>query len=123
MLTSRNGGRRLDNPLAADDYPVIVIPHIRRVYGESTGRERYHVALRAAVSNGGVETDMVAKTVVYLGLLQAEELRELACDALVRARFAKLDFEAETGNVVTYPEFVSLFAVTISTINIRRRLK
>jgi len=109
-------GMRIDEPIPPDDYPVVVIDSIRRDYAH---RDLFVVSFGCGVVNEAIE--VVGNKQTYTGLLQAEDMRELVCDALIHGRFARIDFAGHTGQLHFYPTFISLFEANIQYRKLRRR--
>ena len=109
-------GMRLDEPIATDDYPVVVIDSIRRNFAE---RDIYVVTFGCGVVNEEIEETGHKRT--FTGLLQAEDMREIVCDALIKGRFAKIEFSGNTGQMNLYPIFISLFEANVQFRQSRRR--
>lgn len=105
-------------PPPEEDYPVICIPKIAQTRGPDRRNVMWQVFIGFGVVNSEITTDGALKT--YSGFIQAEQFREYAEAALKKARFAKIDFQGNSGNEGEYPLFVSYTTPTIELINIRR---
>ncbi len=113
-----------DNSLPEEsDYPVIAIAGIRTVRGNAQNIKTWDVDLACGVvqeeifESGGPGT----QTKTLTGVLQAEELRELAEAAVINAGFAKISITGESGGTSFYPLFMSYTTVTVKSPAVRRK--
>ena len=101
------------------DYPVIVVTSIRQARGDSVRELTWDLEIGAGVKQENIETE--GNTKVFTGFLQAETLRELAENALYKARIADISTNSETGAISFYPLFISGALIPIKQLKTNRR--
>lgn len=108
-----------NNPPEADQYPLIAILGAEQVRGDDKRELVWELTLGVALLQEEILEIGITRT--HTGMLQVEDLRELAEDALYRARIAGTDSEGESASLSTYPLFMSLSTLTIKTLKTTRR--
>ena len=115
----------IDNnqPPAESEYPVVAIASVEQARGGGRGEIGWRLMVGVGVINEELDSDGSART--YTGFLQAETLRELAENALYRARVqgltVGLDSEAEASSESYHPLYVSYTTVIVSALKSTRR--
>jgi hypothetical protein len=111
------------NPPATADYPVIAL-HDFSIMGAGTGsqRKQFEIALAAGVINETIDYDALARTKFFMGLIEADQLRDLAFSAIIKNNFGRVFIkDGEIGSAMAYPMYVSGMTVAIEQINVRMR--
>lgn len=114
----------IDNnqPPAESDYPVVAIATVEQARGLGRGEIGWRVMIGVGLVNDELLSVGLART--YTGFLQAETLRELAENALYRARIpgltVGLDSEAEASSESYHPLYVSYTTMLISALKSTR---
>ncbi len=106
-------------PDPESDYPVIAVTDIREVRGDSSREIMYELEFGVGVVQEEIEINGNAKTMK--GFVQAESLRELAEDALYRAKIADSSSRSETGSVSCFPLFISGTTINFKQLRTNRR--
>ena len=109
-----------ENPPDPDtEYPVIAVTDIRQVRGDSAREISWELEFGVGVVQSDISEDSRGKTMT--GFVQAEQLREMAEDALYRARIADVSSNSSTGTLNRYPLFVSGSVIPIKMLKSNRR--
>lgn len=108
-----------ENPPPEEDYPVVAIVGADHVRGEAERETGWPVFIGVAIVNTSIETDGKKRT--YVGLLQAEALREHAENAIYRARIAGVGSSGNASQESFFPLFVSYSTVTVKELRSTRR--
>jgi hypothetical protein len=111
------------DPPGINDYPVIAL-HEFYINGAGTGSrtKMFEIALAAGVINETVDYDPLARTKFYMGLIEADRLRDLAFAAIIKNNFGKLFIkDGDIGSAMAHPMYVSGMTVAIEQINVRTR--
>ena len=105
------------------DYPVVAIVGIRAVAGNAQNVKTWDIDLACGVVQEEIVLldDSGSQTKTFTGMLQAENLRELAEAAIIKARFAKISITGESDSIGFYPLFVSYTTITIKAPAVRRK--
>ncbi|SDU38318.1 hypothetical protein [Desulfobacula phenolica] len=106
-------------PEPETDYPVVAVTSIRQVRGDSAREISWELEIGVGVIDEEIITNGNCRTMA--GFIKAETLRELAEDALYRARIASLDSNSESGSISLYPLFISGSVIPIKTLKSNRR--
>lgn len=109
------------NPPPEDDYPLVAIVGVDQLRGGARAEIQWQVHLGAGVVNPEITTNLNARS--YSGLMQAETLRELAENALYRARLPAVNIEStgEASSVGYHPLYVSYTTVIVSALRSLRK--
>ncbi len=107
------------NPPQAEDYPLIAILGVRQSRGDRRGEIEWEVDMGVGVLQEDITVSGSTRT--FKGMLQAETLRELAENALYRARISSLESSGESMSDSVYPIFVSFTTVTVQAMKSTRR--
>lgn len=112
----------IDNldPPPADEYPLIVVYYVERFRGEGASRIRYAAEIGVGVHNKDIAHVEGSNLHEYTGLRQAEELRELVEDAVLRTRLGKIDVAGDTRSEAYYPVFRANTLIVLETIRSSR---
>ena len=105
-------------PDPTTDYPAIVITNIRQSRGESVREITWELEFGVALVQASKEE--AENSVTFTGFLQVETLRELAEDALYRAKIASINSNSETGSISAYPLFISGSVIPITQLKSNR---
>lgn len=112
-----------NQPPAESDYPVVALASVEQSRGGGRGEIGWRLMIGVGVINEALVSDGSART--YPGFLQAETLRELAENALYRARVAwltvEVDSDAEASSESYHPLYVSYTTVIVSALKSTRR--
>lgn len=112
-----------NQPPVETDYPVVALASVEQSRGGARGEIGWRLMIGVGVINEALVSSGSART--YPGFLQAEDLRELAENALYRARVAGLtvgvDSEAEASSESYHPLYVSYTTVIVSALKSTRR--
>ncbi len=109
---------------AQDDYPVIGIVALEETSGESKSEKQFTVYLGVGVVQNKIDEETHtngARYKTHRGMIEAEQLRELVRDAILRAKIMTLDNEGESATESFYPLFVSYQSLTFKTLKTTRR--
>lgn len=112
------------NPPGDSDYPSVSIVGVEHIRSAAT---RGSVDWRISIGAGVVNETLVSSgsSRIYTGLLQAETLRELAEDALYRAKISGLtvgiDSNGESSSASYHPLYISYATVLVSGLKTTRR--
>lgn len=111
------------NPPDDGECPFVAIAAVEQARGGERGEIMWRLMVMVELANFELVSDGSSRT--YTGFLQAETLRELAENALYRARVpglaVGLDSESETSSE-TYPgRYVSYTTVIVSALKSTRR--
>lgn len=101
-----------ENPPQKDEYPLVAIIDLSQSRGNLQPKNTWEVHLGVGVVNNTVEITGNRKT--YPGMLQAEEMRVLAENAIYRSRLAPTSTVSDTYSISSYPLFVSHTYVTFT---------
>lgn len=101
-----------------DAYPLVVLFYAERFRGDGANRIRYAVEIGVGVFNDHLNAELPdnPNLYVYIGLRQAEDLRELVENAVFKSRFGKTDIEGDTRSEVYFPLFRSNTLITIELV-------
>jgi hypothetical protein len=100
-------------------YPIIAVVGLSQGRGDDRREHRWDIPVGVGVVN---ETITVSgASVVYNGLAQVERMRELAEDALYRARIASMGTSGDASSECYYPLFVSFTTVVFTAPKTTRR--
>ena len=110
------------NPPVESDYPLISIVAIDQARGNSRGEIEWQLHLGVGIVNNGLTSAGNGRT--YPGMLQAENLRELAENALYRTRISGVSIDVgssgEASSVSYHPIYVSYTTIAFSGLKSRR---
>jgi hypothetical protein len=107
------------NPPAESDYPLVSLTGVTHDRGDSSQEINWDVFLGIGVVNTTITVSYNTKTAE--GLLQAETMRELAENAIFRAKIAPAKSSGLSSTESYYPLYVSYTALTISALKSSRR--
>ena len=107
------------NPPAEADYPLVSIVGCTQARGDMVRELSWQVFIGVGVVNDTVVTSGSKKTAT--GLLQAETLRELAENAIYRARLATSQTAGEASTEGYYPLFLSYTTFTFTALRNTQR--
>ncbi|MFA5436125.1 MAG: hypothetical protein WC372_08825 [Candidatus Neomarinimicrobiota bacterium] len=107
------------NPPAESDYPLVSLTGVTHDRGDYTQEISWDVFLGIGVVNETITTSGNKQTAE--GLLQAEAMRELAENAIFRARIASTKSSGLSSTESYYPLYVSYTALTMSVLKSSRR--
>jgi len=113
-----------DNPAPESDYPVIAVTGFDKQSTDNGPKVTYHLEIGCGVVNETINeesTQTGTKVKRYTGMLQASELMELIENALVAARFAKVEFHGKTNSINWYPKFITTTTAVITHVVGRRK--
>lgn len=104
-----------DNPPKQEDYPVIIIFSVNRAErGESSKFVVYEAVIGVGVVNESCVVD--GKKTTYIGMAEAERLRELVEAALFGKVAHKTDVQGQTSSEIIFPLFRSDTVIKLSFI-------
>lgn len=112
------------NPPTDSEYPSVTIVGVEHIRSAAT---RGSIDWRISIGAGVVNDELVSSgsSRIYTGMLQAETLRELAEDALYRAKISGLtvgiDSNGESSSAGYHPLYVSYATVLVSGLKTTRR--
>jgi hypothetical protein len=106
-------------PDPATEYPIVAVTDIRQVRGDAVREISWEFEFGVGVVQSDISEDSRGKTMT--GFVQAEQLRELAENALYRARIADVSSNSTTGSFSRYPLFISGSIIPIKTLKTNRR--
>lgn len=101
-----------ENPPTEADYPMITITDAVQNRGSDKHRITWDVSIGIVISRD--KTTTVNNAVTCDGFLEVETLRELAENALYRAKLASMDSGARTMSLSDYPQFASITTIKIT---------
>ena len=108
-----------ENPPNPDtEYPIIAVTDIRQVRGDSVREITWELEFGVGVVQSSISEDSRGKTMT--GFIQAETMREMAENALYRAKLADMSSNSTTGSFSRYPLFVSGSVIPIKTLKTNR---
>lgn len=108
-----------NNPPKADQYPLIAVIGLTQARGDDKRELVWEITLGVALIQEEIVETGITRT--FTGMLQAETLRELAEDALYRARLIGTESDGESATLSHYPLFLSLSTLTFKTLKTTRR--
>jgi len=108
-----------NRPPAEEDYPVVAIAGIEQVRGQARRELEWNVFLGVGVVNAEIAESGNMRTCT--GMLQAETLRELAENALYRARLCDTESAGDASGESYHPLYVSYTTVTVRALKSTRR--
>ena len=107
------------NPPEESEYPLVTIIGIDQERGNAKRETDWRLHLGVGVVNDEiVETDT---TRTFTGMLQAEQMREIAENALYRAGLKDLNTTGESSSESYHPLYVSYSMVNVSMLKSNRR--
>lgn len=109
-------------PPPEEDYPLVAVVGVDQMRGGSRAELQWQVHLGAGIVNSDFTANLNIRT--YPGLMQAETLRELAENALYRARIGpalNIESTGEASSVSYHPLYVSYTTVIVSELRTTRR--
>jgi hypothetical protein len=107
------------DPPGENDYPLVAIVGCTQERGDMARELSWKVFVGVGVVNEEIVIETNTKTAT--GLLQAEELRELAENAIYRARIASGASAGEASTESYYPLFVSYTTITFTALRTTQR--
>lgn len=108
-----------NRPPAEDDYPLVALVGVEQVRGQDRRELEWKIFLGVGVVN-----DSIAQSGTVLsrtGFLQAETLRELAENALYRARLCDVESSGDASGESYHPLYVSYTTVVVRQLKTTRR--
>lgn len=109
-----------ENPPDPDtEYPIIAVTDIRQVRGDSIREISWELEFGVGIVQPDIHDYIRGKTMA--GFIQAEQLRELAEDALYRAKIADISSNSSSGSLSRYPLFISGSVIPIKILKSNRR--
>lgn len=109
-----------ENPPNPDtDYPIVAVTDIRQVRGDSIREISWELEFGVGIVQRDIEDYIRGKTMT--GFVQAEQLREMAEDALYRAKIADVSTNSNSGSYSRYPLFVSGSVIPIKFLKSNRQ--
>lgn len=108
-------------PNPETDYPIIVVASIQHARGDSSRELCWELEMGVGVVNETIEVEGDGRSRTLTGFIQVETLRELAENALYRARIADVSTRGATGSSSYYPLFISGTILPIRILKSNRR--
>lgn len=108
-----------NRPPAEEDYPLIAVVGVEQVRGQDRRELEWRVFLGVGVVNDEITQSGSVRT--RTGILQAETLRELAENALYRARLCDTESAGDASGESYHPLYVSYTTVTVRALKSTRR--
>ncbi len=99
------------SPPTPDDYPVVAVMGADQARGQAGLEHEWNVEIGVGVENSKI--DISGDKITRTGLLQAEKLRELAEDAVYRARILPMETRSESFSEYRHPVYQSFSVFTI----------
>ena len=106
-------------PPAEEEYPVIALVGVEQARGQDRRELEWRVFLGVGVVNDEITQSGSLRT--RTGFLQAETLRELAENALYRARLCDTESAGDASGESYHPLYVSYTTVTVRALKSTRR--
>jgi len=100
-----------NNKPKPEDYPVVAVVGVEQIRGQAGRENLWIVELGVAVRNEEIKVS--GNILTRTGFLQAETLRELAEDAVYRARILPPETQGESSSYVIHPVYASHTILTI----------
>lgn len=112
------------HPPVETDYPLVSIVGVEQIRSAATrGSVDWRISIGAGIINESLVSSGSSR--IYPGMHQAETLRELAEDALYRARLSgvavNIDSNGESSSESYHPLYVSYTTILISGLKSTRR--
>lgn len=107
------------NPPDEADYPIVAVIGIDQERGNSKRETDWRLHLGVGVVNSEIAESGSLRT--YTGMVQAEQMREIAENALYRAGLKDLNTTGESSSESYHPLYVSYSMVTVSMLKTTRR--
>ncbi len=107
------------NPPDEGDYPLVTIIGIDQERGSSKRETDWRLHLGVGVVNSEIVSTDSVKT--FTGMLQAEQMREIAENALYRAGLKDVNTTGESSSESYHPLYVSYSMVNVSMLKSNRR--
>lgn len=108
-----------NRPPAEEDYPVIALVGVEQARGQDRRELEWRVFLGVGVVNDEIIQSGSIRT--RSGFLQAETLREVAENALYRARLCDIESAGDASGESYHPLYVSYTTVTVRALKSTRR--
>lgn len=107
------------NPPPLEDYPLAVVIGVDQERGDARREIDFRLHLGVGVVNDEIAATGSVKT--HTGMLQAEQMREIAENALYRAGLKDVSSTGESSSESYHPLHVSYSMVTVSMLKTTRR--
>ncbi len=109
-----------ENPPDPDtEYPIVAVTDIRQMRGDSIRELSWELEFGVGIVQPDINDYIRGKTMI--GFVQAEQFRELAEEALYRAKIADLSANSDSGSLSRYPLFVSGSVMPIKILKSNRQ--
>jgi len=108
-----------NRPPAEEDYPLVALVGIEQVRGQDRRELEWRVFLGVGVVNDEITESGTVRT--STGFLHAETLRELAENALYRARLCDPESAGDASGESYHPLYVSYTTVAVRALKTTRR--